>query len=179
MKILALITLLILTTSCSKKAGQTSADFKLVLSGISGLTSSSGGAMLWGKSSKGPSFSVNLNSISGDLELELKNSTWDFYAISWNSSSSEELNGDASCAISTGNTLSGGEVSINLSLSNNNCALSSFTPTVNTTAGVKSFPKLNISSCKSFSYRGNFKNTMFIKPFFKTQIFITTTDITF
>ena len=136
MKILSFIALILLTTACSKKAGQTSADFKLVLSGISGLTNSSGGAMLWGKSNDGASFSVNLNSISGDLELELKNDTWDFYAITWDSPSSIDLNGDTSCAISKGNILTGGEVSIDLNLSNSNCADDSFTPTTNTVGAI-------------------------------------------
>ncbi len=151
MKFLTLITLLLLTTSCSKKGGQTSADFKLVLSGISGLTTSTGGAMLWGKASSGASFSVNLNSIAGDLELELRNDTWDFYAITWNSLSGLNIDGVTSCATSKGNILAGGELSIDLSLSNLNCAQTDFSPTNNYVAAEYTFPKLNLSSCKDLS----------------------------
>lgn len=151
MKIFALITLLLLISSCSKKAAQTSADFKLILSGISGLTSSDGGAMLWGKASSGASFSVNLNSISGDLVLELKNDTWDFYAITWAGVGGEKLTGVTSCATSKGNVLSGGEVSVDLNLSNSNCVASDFTPTHRVESSNIMFPKLNITSCENFN----------------------------
>ena len=148
---MALITLLLISLSCSKKGGQTSADFKLVLSGISGLTNSAGGAMLWGKSSTGAAFSVNLDSIAGDLELDLKNDTWDFYAITWNSLTGLNIDGVTSCATSKGNILAGGELSIDLSLSNLNCAQTDFSPTNNYVAAEYTFPKLNLSSCKDLS----------------------------
>ncbi len=144
-----------LSVSCSKKAGKTDADFKFILGGIASLSNSSGGAMLWGKNNQGASFSINLNAATGDLVLNLKNSTWDFYAIAWDDSlvgvTNAQFTGKPRCAKSMSNVLGGGEVTVDLSLSNANCTGAEFTYATDTNDGFHKFPRVEISSCQTLA----------------------------
>lgn len=151
-KLLSTIILLsLLTVSCSKKAGKTDADFKFILGGIASLSNTGGGAMLWGKSDAGASFSVNLNNLAGDLALDLKNGTWSFYAISWEGSGGYDISGKQRCALSKGNVLSGGEVSVDLSLSNSTCTQTDFAHKTHVPTTYNHFPYVQLSSCKNLS----------------------------
>ena len=145
-----LLLLALLFTSCAKKAGETSAKFGLVLSGISSLTGNAGGAMLWGRHDSGSSFGVNVNNISGDLTLDLKNGSWSFYMTAWDGSGGAPLGGVVKCAFAN-EVFEGGDAVVNLSLLNSTCSDSRFGNNSWDDSGTKKFNEVNITACSNLT----------------------------
>ena len=122
------IALCLVLVSCSGKKGKTNSSFKLTLGGITS-SSFTGGLMLYGKMVVGGSsrFGKKVDA-TGTVQLELKNGTWEFFAIAWDGSGDMALTpatGVLRCGITTG-VFSGGDAIVNLNLSNANCADSIF-----------------------------------------------------
>lgn len=115
--ILLFATLLI--NACSKAPGKTTAKMKLSLSGIVNIATGigSGGALLFGRSTKGELFGKVVSSTEENLDLP--NGDWVFYAFMWDSSSTM-MNGKVHCG-KVPASLNGTDVVLNFQLNNNNC----------------------------------------------------------
>jgi hypothetical protein len=96
---------------------------------------SQGGLMVWGQATNGKSFGRTL-SATDQVEIELDNGTWVFYAMAWENSSSIELNGSMGirCAKGSSVNLSGEAVSVSLTLSQAGCSDSIFAGSATTLA---------------------------------------------
>lgn len=111
--------------SCSQSVKKTSAKLKLNLSGVTAVNSNigSGGVLLFGKSSTGEQFG---KLVSGpELDMDLPNGDWSFYAVMWENLSNSNFNGTVYCGKSQQN-LNGAAVSVGLSLTNTQCAGADF-----------------------------------------------------
>jgi hypothetical protein len=105
--------------------------------------------MLWGSHESGASFGVNVNNIAGDLTLELKNGSWDFYITAWDGGSGD-LSGEVKCATAS-ETFDGGEAVVNLTLTNATCADSVFGVNSKDNSGTREFFPLIITSCSDIT----------------------------
>ncbi|MCF8057721.1 MAG: hypothetical protein K9K67_00380 [Bacteriovoracaceae bacterium] len=155
-KFIFLMLVLVLTlTSCGGK-GKTQAKLNITVGNIASpqLTPFVGGAILMGSSNLGDSFAVNLIDQPGPVSLNLRNAEWKFQGFLWDGAGdgdgNPELEGAVKCADSAA-TLDGGELNIALNFSNANCANTKFSPVVNNSAGVISFPEIKIESCADAS----------------------------
>jgi len=150
--VIALIALVL--SGCSNKK-KTSAQFKMNLSGISSLSAySAGGGMLYGKGSTGKTFGIRLDTFAGEtLTLELDNGTWDFYALSWDgdhdlvANTPLSLTGRVYCSDIKGIQLSGGDIGLNLNLTQGGCSKPDFAPSFNANP-VLTFPEIKFKSCR-------------------------------
>ena len=138
---------LTLLGSCSQKSGKTTADFGVVLAGISSLTGTGGGAMLWGAHESGSAFGINVNNIADDLTLDLKNGQWNFYMTAW-AGGSGDLTGEVKCALTLEN-FEGGEAQVELSLLNATCADPAFGMNSKDNLGTTEYFPVQLTSCKN------------------------------
>lgn len=146
--------------SCSGKSGKTETSFEVKLGGLSSITSvAGGGAMLYGNSAAG-NFGMRLDTIGGDvLTLDIPNGNWNFSLVIWDGdhdaipgTPAVPLTGLTRCAVSLGNELAGGEVTILLSASNGNCTDPVFSPDTSLVGGVTSFPEIVPRVCRIDPY---------------------------
>lgn len=148
-RLLFLILLIALVTSCSRH-GSTTSKIKIsgagIFSGSFGSTASNG-MILYGKSSDGKNFTKILDSDTSDLEFP--NGTWSFFAVAWDDSTpSGNFTGVKKCGSSEGVQLNGAETTINISLTVNGC--NSFTfyhPQVTTCKSIGAVNSNTPSSC--------------------------------
>jgi hypothetical protein len=149
---LVLIVILMTTFSgCSKTAGSTASSFKISLNSITDITSiGNGGAMLWGRSDKGDMFGEVLTPTTG-LELSLNNGQWTFWSVAWEGNAAgDKFTGVSRCAKNV-SVLNGTSVQVSLNLSNANCDLGDFSPSVATNGSIKSFPELSLHECQKLT----------------------------
>ena len=141
--------------ACSGKGKKSQANVSLNLGNITGFGDNQlGGAMLYGRSDSGESFGMRIDD-KPNVEIELNNSTWNFYAFSWDGDHNNDnnvdvdpraLTGEVFCGFSPGITLDGGEINVPLNLSNANCDNPEFAPARDT--GPVKFPALEFSTCR-------------------------------
>lgn len=150
----AMILLVLVLSGCSNKK-KTSAQFKINLSGISSLASfSTGGGMLYGRGSTGRSFGMRLDTFAGEtITIELDNGTWDFYALTWDgdhdlvANAPVPLTGKVYCSDIKGIQLSGGDLGLNLNLTQAGCNKPDYAPSFNANP-VLTFPEQKFKSCR-------------------------------
>ena len=159
-KIILLLTLITLVASCSKDVKKTSAKLNLKLSGIVNLSSGigSGGAILFGKSTTGEQFG---KVVAGTEEnLDLPNGDWTFYTLMWEKTTGNNLSDVVYCGKSS-EKLTGAAVSINLDLSNANCADNdfsggqSYSQYVSGVGMKNTFAKFYVEDCDDLAKTGN------------------------
>lgn len=144
----------IILNGCGGKAGKkTEATFSILKSNITGLNgNASGGLMLWGKGPFGQSFGKVINAANGTITIELDNGAWEFAAVAWDGVNNME--GIPRCAL-TSVGLNGGDVGIDLNLTNLTCEDQVFTngyggtPVLNGSPGAKTFAEIDIVTCSS------------------------------
>jgi hypothetical protein len=132
MKTLSLFTLLILslmTVGCGQKAeNQVNVTISqgLLFGGASLVDYSQGGLMLWGSSDTGQSFAHALRG-SDQLNLNLPNGQWSFFAMAWQNANGIELDATEKlrCA-TTAAGLNGGDSQIDLTLAEATCTQNIF-----------------------------------------------------
>lgn len=115
MKISLLLLVILLGAACSKQP-TTSAKLEVTLGAV-GITTLTGGFVITGKSSKGEQF-IEVMTADTTLTRDLNNGQWSFLAIYWDGASA--FDGKPRCAAQD-TSLSGGEQSITLNLTNANC----------------------------------------------------------
>ncbi len=125
-KLLLLLLSTTLLFSCGgKKVSEVNLEVRgsLQFGGSTLAPISTGGLMLWGQSSTGQAFSQALRN-SETLNLTLPNGSWRFYAMAWANGNGAELDASTAlrCALTPITTLSGGDNTIALELSQSACA---------------------------------------------------------
>ncbi|MBK22758.1 MAG: hypothetical protein CME70_02030 [Halobacteriovorax sp.] len=148
-QILFLILIAAISTSCGGKKGKTETKLNIFHSKIAGLgTDADGGLMLWGK---GPTedWGQVVDTTADEIVLTLDNGSWSFWAVAW--SGPGAMQGIPKCA-QTNITLDGGDVGVDLTLSNANCELADFSlQPLNGVTGSKTFPQIDIVTCNQLS----------------------------
>lgn len=149
--LILILPILLFSFGCSQKAGKSEAKFKIGLAALTDMGSvSGGGAILWGRSDKGDMFGSVINPTSG-FELSLPNGQWTFWSVAWQGDGSGTgLTGVTRCAKSSA-ALAGTDVQVSLNLSNANCDLQDFTPSVSVSGGMKQFPNISHVECQKLS----------------------------
>ena len=149
MKKILFLTLVLICSSCSKKGAGTPAKLRLLSSAITAGLTTSGGALITGKSSNGDAFQMGLQLGNEATDIELSPGTWEFAAITWENENGEgPLSGTNRCAL-TSATVEGEEVVVNLNLSPATCALSFFSIPENLTTN--QFNSLRLVACSNLS----------------------------
>lgn len=127
-KVLTLILLTFIVTSCGDKKAVSSVKLKLFQSNVvTGTTPipMEGGVLLMGKSEDGlNSFRTGVIDLSKEISLTLIKGRWEFAAVSW-SGGNGPLTGDNRCAYTGFVDLKDSEVSVSFNLSSSRC-LSTF-----------------------------------------------------
>ena len=115
------------------------------------------GLILYGRSNDGKTFTKKIN--DDVTELQFPNGVWNFYAVAWEyaggANTDSGLMGKVSCAKSLGVQLTGVDISINLTLSNNGCD-TDFHPDAKDVGSEKKLANFSAVSCKSITPVGNF-----------------------
>lgn len=143
--------LLFLLTACGGKKAQTS--FSLNAGALFSGSTPAGGAVIVGKSGANK-FSAGLTAAQvATFSIDLPQGDWQFYAVAWLDDSAEgPMSGKARCGISQAQ-VQGNNVSIDLTLTNETCALETFGPasTRDTVsyAGETTFKKVYLNSCNN------------------------------
>lgn len=123
-KLLTILVLITTLASCGGKGGKTTEANIVILGGIaSGIPGMTGGTKIYGyNNSTGET--INLT-YSGQTSLTVPNGVWGFAAITWDgvnpNGSGNILEGDTFCGESPDMELFGGDVAVNITLSNNGC----------------------------------------------------------
>lgn len=124
-KVLTLILLTFIVTSCGDKKAVSSVKLKLFQSNVvTGTTPIpiEGGVLLMGKSEDGlNSFRTGVVDLSKEISLTLVKGRWEFAAVSW-SGGNGALTGDNRCAYTGFVDLKDSEVSVSFNLSTSRCA---------------------------------------------------------
>lgn len=148
MKLVIALILMMIFVSCSQESGTTSAKLKVSMGAIAGAPASfTGGLMLYGRSADrafGRVMSIDT------IDEYVPNGIWHFYAIGWDGPNAME--GKVYCGFVGNVNLDGNPKQIDLHVNNANCSGSVFTPNVNNTTGVNSFPKIEIETCNKLSH---------------------------
>lgn len=163
---LLLITLLLLTVSCSQKGTEVGlkVSHNFVMGGTNTSAIAGGGLIIWGQSTTGKSFAQILEG-KDELKLSLdNNATWTFYAMAWdgskdyegaaNSSNNTPFGGEVRCGITQPTLLTGEPKSIDLSVTNATCTNNVFAGSAGMN-GTK-LPSVKMQFCSSLvSVTGN------------------------
>lgn len=157
MKKILIIILLMVMSACAKKAGTTSSKIKLFSGGHAALLTSkaNNGMILYGRSLDGKRFTKKIDADSVDLIFP--NGTWNFYAIAWElvgaANPVPNFAGKTYCGKSPAQVLNGPDVTVQIDLTNANCAdpeFSAYSANQNPSAEVV-FPRPNFFNCKDIS----------------------------
>ncbi len=146
-----LLFLLFLLASCGGKKAQTT--FSLNAGALFSGSTPAGGAVIVGKSGANK-FSAGLTAAQvATFSIDLPQGDWQFYAVAWLDDSAEgPMSGKARCGISQAQ-VQGNNVSIDLTLTNETCALETFGPasTRDTVSyiGETTFKKVTLNSCNN------------------------------
>ncbi len=142
---------LLLLASCGGKKAQTT--FSLNAGALINGSNPLGGAVIVGSNGSNK-FSAGLSAAEvSNFSIDLPQGNWNFYAVAWLDDLGEgPMSGKARCGISQAQ-VQGSNVSIELSLTNENCAASEFGPASTrdtTTYGSETtFKKINLNSCNN------------------------------
>ncbi|MFZ4714989.1 MAG: hypothetical protein ACOYL6_14815 [Bacteriovoracaceae bacterium] len=138
---LQLLMLVVLLSACSAKQGTTDASIKIFRGTAQmSVNYATGGLVLFGANDRGDHFSRVVNPNNGTIELNLRNGTWVFNSLAWDHANFN-FEGAIRCAISQPQQLTGGNIDLNLNLTNTNCNNSPF----------KGPSSMNGSTTKSFA----------------------------
>lgn len=147
---------LILLFSCGGKVERTPTNFKLsFVTDTNAGHKIAGGVLLLGVNSQKQTFSKNLSGDSTvEVNIEVPNGEWSFYAIAWEENSGMNMSGKVRCAFSENKILDGSSevVDVNLTLSNANCSSPTISDgRISSSAGTTEvrFPNVKISSCRN------------------------------
>lgn len=124
LRVLGILFLTITLASCGGKKGDSTKANVVILGGIaSGIPGQTGGTKLYGYNNT-TGDTVNIT-ITGPTEISVPNGVWGFAAVTWDgvtgNGSNQVLEGDVKCGTTPDLPLFGGDVTINLSLSNGGC----------------------------------------------------------
>lgn len=142
---------LFLLAACGGKKAQTS--FSLNAGALLNGSNPLGGAVITGSNGT-DKFSVGLNASQvSNFSIDLPQGNWNFYAVAWFDDLGQgAMSGKTRCGISQAQ-IQGSNVSIELSLTNENCAAGVFGPvsTKDTTtyAGETAFKRVYLNSCNN------------------------------
>lgn len=162
MKFILTLTFLLSFVSCSQQAGKSSAGFKVSMGAVAGAPANfQGGLMLYGRS---PQANMTFGRVmnSDTIQELIPNGTWHFYAIGWDGPNAME--GKVYCGHLANVDLTGADVSLDLTVTNANCSNSIFSSQTNTTASIKSFPKLEIETCNTLGHISTSSDTCRYDP---------------
>jgi hypothetical protein len=162
-KIVLILSLFIIFTSCSKKSETVSSRVKIV-SALESIPATSD-VVIYGHGPGGMSFTKKVN--GGEINLEIPKGTWNIYAIAWDRLDASTqgydgtpFTGGTMCGRSEGFTLSKNQDTANLELvlRNSDCADSAFAPFRDATESIVVLPALEVLSCINLTTVNDFSS---------------------
>lgn len=127
--LISLFVLLLLGVGCAQKSSKVSLKLtsSFAFGGANLASYSQGGLMVWGMSGDGRSFAKVMNDTDA-LQLELPNGVWEFYAMAWQNTNNQALDGTTAlrCAKSPITKLDGVAASPVLNLTQTDCDIPMF-----------------------------------------------------